>query len=892
MSRNCGAVNISELAAPSGSGSALSTITQDTSGYSGNTGNVSAGTSSGYGSASGSTSGTPTQLSGLAELLSGTGIGSFTNNTYSGTSDSTAYREHAPDYSVADQARAKYTSLKGNGKDTATVMIFMCGADLESQSGMATSDLQEILNASISDKVNILVETGGASYWQNSVVSNRTNQIYQLKQGGMKRLNGNVGKKAMTDPDTLTEFIQFSASNFPADRYILIFWDHGGGSIAGYGHDELFPNSGTMTLDEINTALMNGGVKFDFIGFDACLMATLETDIVCEKYADYLIASEATEPGTGWYYTNWVSQLSNNPSVSTVDLGKTIIDDFVKYSGQAAPSSSATLSLVDLSELNGTVPDSFREFSENITALVSNNEYNTVAVARSGARDFSTSSKINQIDLIHFAENLNTEASNSFAAALRGCVKYNRTCTSMSNANGISVYFPYNTSSKVSTALNMYEKIGIDDSFGKCISDFASVTTGGSLLSGGSANPIGSLLGGGYSSSYGDLLGSLLGGATGQTQAQGTSSTDLLGSLLSGASGTGSTTSGGAGLAGDLIGSIFGDSSYSSQSSSGSSGSMLGSILGNGNTGSYSGASSDLLGTILGGAATTSGTSSGSMGSLMDLFLGGGNARSIVTGDPDSSWINEDLLRNSIDYYEKNAVDFNNLQIISKNGQKVLVMTEDQWAHVTSLEQNVFVDDGEGYIDLGLDCVYDYNEDGDLIMDYDGTWLAMNGQIVSAFVISQDYVDDDYTFLYYVPAMLTRTVKDSGIQLPEDSGSVAGDSSDLADRTVTERVNIILAFTSDSPDGVVLGAQTDYQNLTPAVTKGLIDIRKGDKIDFLCDFYSYEGEYLDSYMLGEQMTFSGDWEINNLPIGGQGFQMMYRITDLYGAQHWTPAVTE
>ena len=60
----------------------------------------------------------------------------------------------------------------------------------------------------------------------------------------------------------------------------------------GYGYDEKYPGQGSMTLDEINTALENAGVKFDFIGFDACLMATAETALVCSEYADYMIASE------------------------------------------------------------------------------------------------------------------------------------------------------------------------------------------------------------------------------------------------------------------------------------------------------------------------------------------------------------------------------------------------------------------------------------------------------------------------------------------------------------------------------------------------------------------------------------------------------------------------
>ena len=78
--------------------------------------------------------------------------------------------------SISQQARAKRTVLKGNGNDRATVMVYMYGTDLESQSGMATADLNEMLYATISDKVNIIVETGGTARWRNNVISNATNQ--------------------------------------------------------------------------------------------------------------------------------------------------------------------------------------------------------------------------------------------------------------------------------------------------------------------------------------------------------------------------------------------------------------------------------------------------------------------------------------------------------------------------------------------------------------------------------------------------------------------------------------------------------------------------------------------------------------------------------------------
>ena len=132
-----------------------------------------------------------------------------------------------------------------------------------------------------------------------------------------------------------------------------------------------------MTLDKINSALRKGGVKFDFIGFDACLMGTLETALVTEQYADYLIGSEESEPGCGWYYTTWLSQLSKNTSISTVELSKTIIDDFNNVCKKNFPGCNTTLSVVDLAEFAGTVPEPFAAFSKSVSNLLDNKEYQT-----------------------------------------------------------------------------------------------------------------------------------------------------------------------------------------------------------------------------------------------------------------------------------------------------------------------------------------------------------------------------------------------------------------------------------------------------------------------------------------------------------------------------------
>ena len=266
-------------------------------------------------------------------------------------------------------------------------MVYMCGTDLESRSSMGTYDLQEMLEAQFGAGINLLVYTGGCKGWRNSAVSSDVNQIWQVRDGKLACLKKDLGSASMTDPDTLSGYIQWCAANYPASRYELILWDHGGGSVSGYGYDEKFASSGSMDLSGLDTALRDGGVKFDFIGFDACLMATVETALTMAPYADYLIASEETEPGVGWYYTDWLTALGENPSMPTIQIGQRIVDSFVETCAQKCRGQSTTLSVVDLAELETTLPEALSDFSQSTVQLLQGKQFQTVATARSGARE-------------------------------------------------------------------------------------------------------------------------------------------------------------------------------------------------------------------------------------------------------------------------------------------------------------------------------------------------------------------------------------------------------------------------------------------------------------------------------------------------------------------------
>ena len=335
-------------------------------------------TQTGGGSASGQTS-ADSQTSGSSSDFLGTLLGGNSSYSGSGNLSSASWSGEKNtgrlDSTVSDMARQKRTVIKGGGQDIFTIMVYMCGADLESRSAMASKDIQEMLSADIGDNINLIVYTGGSKSWQNNVISSSTNQIYQIKNGRLNVIKSDAGNVPMTRPDTLSGFIKWAGKEYPANRNALILWDHGGGSTGGYGYDEKFASSGSMSLGGINRALRDGGVTFDFVGFDTCLMATVENALVVSNYSDYLVASEETEPGIGWYYTDWLTALGKNTSMETIQIGKNIIDSFTDACSRSCPGQKTTLSLIDLSELSETVPSELADFSKATTDMINNNDF-------------------------------------------------------------------------------------------------------------------------------------------------------------------------------------------------------------------------------------------------------------------------------------------------------------------------------------------------------------------------------------------------------------------------------------------------------------------------------------------------------------------------------------
>ena len=213
------------------------------------------------------------------------------------------------------------------------------------------------------------------------------------------------------------------------------------------------------------------------------------------------------------------------------------------------------------------------------------------------------------------------------------------------------------------------------------------------------------------------------------------------------------------------------------------------------------------------------------------------------------------------------------------DGTHVLDMSKEDWALIQNLQVNMFVDDGEGYVDMGLDNLYYFTEDGKLIGETDNTWFAIDGQPVAFYYEDTTETDDgDSIVQARVPAFV------DGV-----------------------KCNLIIIFDSEHPDGYMAGARYDYSeeeasfgsddtgasagSLLMPVAKGVTEIKNGAKIDFVCDYYDYDGNYQDSYYLGEQITYKDDLVLSYENVGANS-KVSYLLTDIYNSEYWTPSIDQ
>lgn len=354
-------------------------------------------------------------------------------------------------------AAAMMTVVQGSAREAKAkwaVYMYMCGSDLESEYGCASTDIEEMISAKLPKGVQYVIQTGGAKKWKNKLMNAKKLGRYVYDQKGLRKV-GTSPLASMGEKDTLVDFLKFCEKKYPAEHAMVVLWNHGGGSLYGAEFDELFEFD-SLTLEELNDAFEAAvearKKKYDIIGFDACLMASVETASLLQDSADYMIASEEVEPGCGWYYKG-ISSALKKPSISPEKLGKRVCNSFVKGCRQTGEDDEITLSLLDLSKME--LLDACLDYMslELINAdmkdpMAASSIMRSARMSENYGGNNDAQGYYNMMDLGDFVKNCSgLEGSKELVPEiLNELVVYKVNGPYRSKSTGLSIFFPYNRS--------------------------------------------------------------------------------------------------------------------------------------------------------------------------------------------------------------------------------------------------------------------------------------------------------------------------------------------------------------------------------------------------------------------------------------------------------------
>ena len=384
-------------------------------------------------------------------------------------------------------------------QDEWTVLMYVCGADLESSyassnEGAATDDLYEIAQVSGQpDDVNVVVQAGGASKWSSrysSVINKDKRNRFHLENKTYVS-DSQTSKVNMGLSSSLQDFIEWGLTEYPAENVGLILWNHGG-AMGGCCYDEQFSDDG-LTPAEVKSAIKAARTtlgmteKFEFIGYDCCLMQVQDIAGLNSEYSKYQIASEESEWGDGWEYTAWIDDLFAKKSTTTIL--KAIVDGFnssttAGYSGSGY-TNDQTLSYLDLSKWDA-YESAWEDMSSTLSTIItSSSKWSTFESLLNSCQRFGESSSgwstiypFDVFDAGHFLTKIKSNSNfngnstlmnkvDTTKAAYNNLVAYEWHGSGSPNASGITMFAPvsgYSSQSDYSTSsttLTTYRSICI-----------------------------------------------------------------------------------------------------------------------------------------------------------------------------------------------------------------------------------------------------------------------------------------------------------------------------------------------------------------------------------------------------------------------------------------------
>lgn len=338
---------------------------------------------------------------------------------------------------------------------TWTILVYLDGDN--NLSSAALSDLDEMKRAAPSPYVNIVVQLD----LQNSITTKRyriVNNQYELI--------ADLGELDMSAEATITDFISWGAAAYPAERTVLLLWDHGNGWDQGsIATSKAIPKTvASMFTDtdnngasapflpnyRINNAIKASGVKLDVLAFDGCSMGTIEALYEFRETADIIISSEELASLAGWDYSGLISGLSAQPGMSVEDFGRLAVSSYqnfyenVYYPSQAVMPHTNTISAIrsnSLQEIADGVNILALDLGGRLDDQATRAEtLNLISKARLNAQEIDHSAQAYvYVDLLDLVTRLDSE--NTLTASMAKALIAEYHGSARPRANGIAIVF-------------------------------------------------------------------------------------------------------------------------------------------------------------------------------------------------------------------------------------------------------------------------------------------------------------------------------------------------------------------------------------------------------------------------------------------------------------------
>ncbi|HNW45283.1 MAG TPA: clostripain-related cysteine peptidase [Elusimicrobiales bacterium] len=228
-----------------------------------------------------------------------------------------------------------------------TILVFLNAKnDLES---FGMGDMNEMERIGSGKKFNVVVQLGRTPGEDASDGDwSGVRRYYMLQDKDQKKINSpmleNLGMADMGDYRELVKFVNWGKQKYPAEKYLLIVWNHG----AGWPGISFDGDTGNyITTPQLAGALAaTGGV--DVMATDACLMQMAEVAYELKDFAKYIVGSEETIPGKGYGYHKILRRLKFNSGRDAESMGSMITRTYGQY---MIGDKGATLSSLDASQL-------------------------------------------------------------------------------------------------------------------------------------------------------------------------------------------------------------------------------------------------------------------------------------------------------------------------------------------------------------------------------------------------------------------------------------------------------------------------------------------------------------------------------------------------------------